>query len=192
MGISAMGKGQCSNMRSFNWETLPKHSVIGKHNIWTEEGTQGEYELDTDRMKELFSRKQGQQQLKAQSMRGLTASASKGEMVSINPQSQEEHEHWNFLKQFKWPVKDMIEAIQSGNGPSFGSGKLRELCKLLPDESEMKDMIGFKGDPSALPEADLFMLMLIKIPSYEERLNGLVLKEEFFPFMDEMKTSIAL
>lgn len=29
---------------------------------------------------------------------------------------------------------------------------------------QMKQLVGFKGDPSALPEADLFMLMLIKMP----------------------------
>lgn len=35
------------------------------------------------------------------------------------------------------PVKDMIEDIKFGIGSSFGSGKLRELCKLLPDDSEV-------------------------------------------------------
>ena len=73
-------------MRNFNWETLPKHTVIGKHNIWTADKTDGgEYELDTDHMEELFSRKQAQQQVKAlkrQSLRGLPTAASGGEMVS--------------------------------------------------------------------------------------------------------------
>lgn len=71
-------------MRNFNWETLPKHSVVGKYNIWTADRTDGEYELDTDRMEELFSHKQDQQQLKPlnrQSLRGLPA-APGGEMVS--------------------------------------------------------------------------------------------------------------
>lgn len=35
------------------------------------------------------------------------------------------------------PVRDMVEEIKSGSGLSFGSGKLRELCKLLPDEGEV-------------------------------------------------------
>lgn len=35
------------------------------------------------------------------------------------------------------PVEDMIEDIKSGNGLGFASGKLRELCKLLPDEGEV-------------------------------------------------------
>lgn len=29
---------------------------------------------------------------------------------------------------------------------------------------KIKELVGFKGDQSALPEADLFMLMLVKIP----------------------------
>lgn len=72
-------------MRNFNWETLPKHSVIGKHNIWTAEKTDGEYELDIDHMEELFSHKQDQQKLgtlKRQSVRGLPAAASEGDVVS--------------------------------------------------------------------------------------------------------------
>ncbi|TNN75080.1 FH2 domain-containing protein 1 [Liparis tanakae] len=88
------------------------------------------------------------------------------------------------------PTKDMIEDIKSGSSLGFGSGKLKELCKLLPDEGEGKQLVSFKGDPSTLPEADLFMLMLVKIPSYEERLNSLVLKEEFFPLMNEIKECI--
>ncbi|XP_068601878.1 FH2 domain-containing protein 1-like [Brachionichthys hirsutus] len=96
-----------------------------------------------------------------------------------------------FLKQFKRPVKDMIEEIKLGNSQSFPSGKLKELCKLLPDEEEEKQLIRFKGSPSALPEADLFTLMLVRTPSYKERLSSLVLKEEFFPLMDEMKEFIS-
>lgn len=77
-------------MRNFNWETLPKHTVIGKHNIWTADKTDGEYELDTDHMEELFSHKQAQQQIKAlnrQSLRGLPSSATAGEMVSAASQA---------------------------------------------------------------------------------------------------------
>ncbi|XP_039987583.1 FH2 domain-containing protein 1-like [Xiphias gladius] len=193
-GLIAKGGHRRSRMRNFNWETLPKHSVIGKHNIWTSDKTDGEYELDTDHMEELFSHKQGQQKLKAlnrHSLRHLPTAASGGEMVSILS-SKRSMNIGIFLKQFKRPVEDMIEEIKSGSSLGFGAGKLRELCKLLPDEGEMKQLVSFKGVQSALPEADLFMLMLVKIPSYEERLSGLVLKEEFFPLMDEMKTFIGI
>lgn len=179
-------------MRNFNWETLPKHTVIGKHNIWTADKTDGEYELDTDHMEELFSHKQAQQQIKAlnrQSLRGLPSSATAGEMISVLS-SKRSMNIGIFLKQFKRPIKDMIEDIKSGNGLGFGTGKLQELCKMLPDEGEVKQLVNFKGDMSALPEADQFMLLLVNIPSYEERLSCLVLKEEFFPLMDEVKEFI--
>uniref|UniRef100_A0A3Q0R568 FH2 domain containing 4 n=1 Tax=Amphilophus citrinellus TaxID=61819 RepID=A0A3Q0R568_AMPCI len=127
----AGGAHRRSRMRNFNWETLPKHTVIGKHNIWTVDKTDGEYELDTDHMEELFSHKQAQQQNKAvnrQSLRGVPTS--------------------------------------------------------------VKQLVNFKGDSAALPEADLFMLMLVRITCYEERLSCLVLKEEFFPLTDEVKEFI--
>ncbi|XP_023118635.2 FH2 domain-containing protein 1 [Amphiprion ocellaris] len=182
----AKGQRRRSRMRNFNWETLPKQSVIGKHNIWTADKTDGEYELDTDHMEELFSHKQVQQQLKAQNVRGLLTPATGGEVVSILS-SKRSMNIGIFLKQFKRSLEDLIEEIKSGSSHSFGPGKLRDLCKLLPDEGEVKQLVNFKGDHSAVPEADLFMLMLVKIPSYEERLSSLVLKEEFFPLIDEMK-----
>ncbi|KAM9733688.1 uncharacterized protein fhdc4 isoform 1-T2 [Menidia menidia] len=193
-GAGLFGKGarRRSRMRNFNWETLPKHSVIGKHNIWTADKPDGEYELDTDHMEELFSHNQGQKNPKAtnrSSVRGLPTSASGGEMVSILS-SKRSMNIGIFLKQFKRPVKNMIEDITSGCALSFGSGKIRELCRLLPDEGEVKQLLRFKGDPSTLPEADLFMLMLVKIQRYEERLSYMVLKEEFFPLMDEMREFI--
>uniref|UniRef100_A0A096MC86 FH2 domain containing 4 n=1 Tax=Poecilia formosa TaxID=48698 RepID=A0A096MC86_POEFO len=182
------GDRRRSRMRNFNWEALPKHSVIGKHNIWTSDKTDGQYELDTDHMEELFSHNHGQQHPKALnrlSVRGQLPSGTGGIEVTILG-SKRSMNIGIFLKQFKRPVKDLIQDIQSGNGLGFGTGKLREMCKLLPDEGEMKQLVGFKGDPSALPEADLFMLMLIKMPSYEERLRCLVLKEEFFTLMKEI------
>lgn len=177
-------------MRNFNWETLPKHCVVGKHNIWTVDGTDGGYELDTDGMEELFSHKQQQEKaLHRRSVRGLAAGCSGGELVSILD-SKRSMNIGIFLKQFKRPLKDMIEDIKSGRSHGFGCGKLQEMCKLLPDKGEVKQLVGFKGERSALPEADLFMLLLIQIPCYEERLNCLVLKEEFSPLMKEMKEVI--
>lgn len=35
------------------------------------------------------------------------------------------------------PINDMIEDIKLGIGHSFASGKLKELCKLLPEDGEV-------------------------------------------------------
>ncbi|KAG7471217.1 hypothetical protein MATL_G00122040 [Megalops atlanticus] len=181
-------------MRNFNWDTIPRQSVLGKRNIWTVQKPKEEFELDTKRMEELFS--QGEknplqkQTAVRKSMRGLPASAPGGELVSILS-SKKNMNVGIFLKQFKRPVREMVEDIRLGNGEPFGTGKLKELCKLLPEEGEVKQLLAFKGDQSLLSEADLFMVLLVKVPSYEERLRSLVLREEFFPFIDEMKQSIA-
>ncbi|XP_057695955.1 FH2 domain-containing protein 1 [Corythoichthys intestinalis] len=181
-----------SRMRNFNWETIPKHSVMGKRNIWTEDRTDGDYNLDTDHMEELFSHKRAQQrdQEVANLARGALTATSGGELVSILS-AKRSMNIGIFLKQFKRPVTDMIKEIKAGNGLAFPPGKLRELCKLLPDDGELKNLLKFNGDQSALPDADLFMLMLVQIPGYKERLSSLVLKEEFFPFMAEMRDFIA-
>ncbi|MEQ2157972.1 hypothetical protein GOODEAATRI_007327 [Goodea atripinnis] len=141
-GLMDWGNRRRSRMRNFNWETLPKHSVIGKHNIWTADKTNGQYELDTDHMEELFSHNNGQPHpkgLNRSSVRGQLPSGSGGEMVTILS-SKRSMNIGIFLKQFKRPVKDLIQDIQSGNGLSFGTGKLREMCKLLPDEAEEADV----------------------------------------------------
>ncbi|XP_061136642.1 FH2 domain-containing protein 1-like [Syngnathus typhle] len=184
-----------SRMRNFNWETIPKHTVVGKHNIWTADQADGDYELDTEHIEELFSHKRAQQQNQQQQQlatlgrhgaRGPLAAASGAELVSILS-AKRSMNIGIFLKQFRRPVTDMIEEIKAGNGLGFGPGKLRELRKLLPDDGEVKELLQFSGDQTSLPDADLFMLTLIRIPGYEERLSSLVLKEEFFPVMAEMR-----
>ncbi|XP_077423043.1 FH2 domain-containing protein 1-like [Vanacampus margaritifer] len=185
-----------SRMRNFNWETIPKHTVMGKRNIWTEDRTDGDYELDTDHMEELFSHKRAQQLNQQQlatlgrnGARSPPAAAPGAELVSILG-AKRSMNIGIFLKQFRRPITDMIEDIKAGNGLGFGPGKLRELRKLLPDDRELKELLKFNGDQTALPDADLFMLMLIQIPGYDQRLSSLVLKEEFFPFMAEMRDFI--
>ncbi|KAM9332382.1 FH2 domain containing 3 isoform 2-T3 [Pholidichthys leucotaenia] len=90
------------------------------------------------------------------------------------------------------PVTEIVQDIHQGNWLKFGDGKLKELSKLLPEESEVKLLLLFSGNLSVLPEADQFMVQLVKVPGYEERLKMMVLREEFFPLMEEVKTSVAV
>lgn len=107
------------------------------------------------------------------------------------------------------PVREMVQDIHQGNWHKFGTGKLEELCKLLPDRSEVcnssttldfifdctcsalmpgvqnpsqrigqlscislscgmyaqvKQLQSFSGNLSVLPEADQFMVQLVKVP----------------------------
>ncbi|XP_052471843.1 FH2 domain-containing protein 1 [Carassius gibelio] len=186
------GPTRASKMRNFNWEAIPKDTVLGKHNIWTAEKS-SEFELDTKGMEELFSRDdQKQVQVKKRrSVRQSPSHASGPEMVTIL-NSKKNMNICIFLKQFRRSVSGMIDDIINCKGERFGTGKLKELCKLLPEDGEVRQLLDFKGDCSTLSEADRFMVQLVKVPCYEERLNCLVLKEEFPHFIDEVNHSVAV
>ncbi|XP_016131364.1 FH2 domain-containing protein 1-like [Sinocyclocheilus grahami] len=191
-GPFTRGPMRASRMRNFNWEAIPKDTVLGKHNIWTAEKN-SEFELDTKRMEELFSHND-QKQVQAtnrRSVRQSPSNASGPEMVTIL-NSKKNMNIGIFLKQFKRSVSGMIDDIINGRGERFGTGKLKEMCKLLPEDGEVRQLLDFKGDCSTLSEADRFMVQLVEVPCYEERLNSLVLKEEFPHFMDEVNHSIAV
>uniref|UniRef100_A0A3Q4B6J0 FH2 domain-containing protein n=1 Tax=Mola mola TaxID=94237 RepID=A0A3Q4B6J0_MOLML len=62
----------------------------------------------------------------------------------------------------------------------------------FPQEPQVKLLLSFSGNLSVLPEADQFMVQLVKVPGYQERLKMMLLREEFFPFMEEVKNSVAV
>uniref|UniRef100_A0A3B4H9Y4 FH2 domain-containing protein 1-like n=1 Tax=Pundamilia nyererei TaxID=303518 RepID=A0A3B4H9Y4_9CICH len=62
----------------------------------------------------------------------------------------------------------------------------------LPQEPQVKLLMSFSGNLSVLAEADKFMVQLVKVPGYEERLKMMVLREEFFPLMEEVKNSVGV
>ncbi|XP_056408921.1 FH2 domain-containing protein 1-like [Hyla sarda] len=95
-----------------------------------------------------------------------------------------------FLKQFKRPVQVMIADIRQGVGSNFGADKLGELLRLLPEKDEVKRLRAFKGDRSRLSDPELFMVMLVEIPSFQQRLEVLILKEEFFLQLNSLKQAV--
>ncbi|XP_018610717.1 FH2 domain containing 3 [Scleropages formosus] len=183
-----------SRMRSFNWDTLPRHRVLGKRNVWTACRALEDFQLDTKRIEELFSRREATQSEDGtgslrKSMWGSSLPSLSTEWISILS-SKRSMNIGIFLKQFKRPVRDMVKDIRQGNWMAFGTGKLKELCKLLPEEEEVKVLHAFTGSLSQLAEADLFMTMLVKVPNYEERIHVMVLREEFFPVIEDLKQAI--
>uniref|UniRef100_A0A3Q1ED89 FH2 domain containing 3 n=1 Tax=Acanthochromis polyacanthus TaxID=80966 RepID=A0A3Q1ED89_9TELE len=62
----------------------------------------------------------------------------------------------------------------------------------FPLEPQVKHLLSFSGNLSVLPEADQFMVQLVKVPGFEELLKMMVLREEFFPLMEEVKNSVAI
>uniref|UniRef100_A0AAZ3QT67 FH2 domain-containing protein n=1 Tax=Oncorhynchus tshawytscha TaxID=74940 RepID=A0AAZ3QT67_ONCTS len=137
-----------SKMRNFNWDAIPRQSVLGKKNVWTSQRPMVDFELDTQRMEEMFSQSDTQLPLRKtgpvkKTTRGLLCFIFSLMNVGI------------FLKQFK----------------------------------RMGSLGGYLGENGVVV---VMVMMVLSISSYEERLRTLMLREELFPLIDEMKHSIAV
>ncbi|KPP58608.1 FH2 domain-containing protein 1-like, partial [Scleropages formosus] len=86
-------------------------------------------------------------------------------------------------------AREIVEDIKHGAGENYGAEKLSELCKLLPDREEEKRLRSFQGERSCLEEPDLFMLLLVQLPSFRLRLDAMILKEEFDPAVTSLHTA---
>ncbi|XP_057677674.1 FH2 domain-containing protein 1-like [Corythoichthys intestinalis] len=175
------------SMKKLNWDTIPSQHVLGKLNVWTSELPPRELVLDTRSMEELFS----------QVERRACAKAAASHAHPPQPQmsildSKKSMNVGIFLRYFKRPAAELVMDIVRGNWRAFDGGKLTELCKLLPDESEVKSLLSFNGNVSLLPEADWFMAQLVKVPGYEDLLKTLVLRQEFPLLMEETNKSLAV
>lgn len=179
-------------MKKLNWDTIPRQHILGKKNVWTSKKTERELRLDIESMEELFSQVEKRSSIRrTPGLKNNEVDVAKEPQVTILD-SKRSMNIGIFLRHFKRPVKDMVQDICQGNWLRFGSGKLKELCKLLPEDTEVKQLLSFTGNIALLPEADQFMVQLVKVPGYVERLKSMVLREEFFPLMEEVKHSVTV
>ena len=97
-----------------------------------------------------------------------------------------------FLKQFKGGGQEVVYMLTQGGAEAkhADADRLRCLEKLLPDENAVKELEAFTGDKKKLGAAERFYMQLLKLPSYEFRLNTLILKEDFDTSMEKLKPSV--
>ncbi|XP_072183212.1 FH2 domain-containing protein 1-like [Excalfactoria chinensis] len=96
------------------------------------------------------------------------------------------------LKQLKRPVRQIVRDIEEGVGAPYGAELLLELSRLLPGSTEVSRLRAFSGCPQQLSEPELFMLLLLEVPSYARRLELMVLQEEFSPRLSALRSSIRI
>nr|XP_006012099.2 PREDICTED: FH2 domain-containing protein 1-like [Latimeria chalumnae] len=245
-GLQRFSGHRRSRLRNFNWDAIPEDRVKGRRNIWTEDKFSKGFQIDVQRMEELFGQSEEIRWRQQQHWRGASIrrsahpsqpSAPSQEDVSILD-AKKSMNVGIFLKQFKRPVERIVEDIRHGAGANYGADKLVELSKLLPEKEEpmvillvnrsmetlssrlpskqqmffraprhcvdklmnaggrgdraqsVKKLKLFRGDRTRLSEADLFFILLIEVPSYSDRLQTMILKQEFFPQVNTLKSSI--
>ncbi|KAM9315344.1 FH2 domain-containing protein 1 [Pholidichthys leucotaenia] len=188
-------------VRSFYWKPIPEEKVRGKPNIWTLAVRQQQYQIDVRSVEELF----GQQEEAVAGVRGSGATTgasthaprsrsfkeNKKDKISILD-SKRGMNVGIFLKQFKKSNRSIVEDIRRGDGKIYGAELLKDLLKLLPDVEEIKKLQAFQGDPDKLTLVDSFMHLLIQVPRFEDRIEAMVLREEFFPCCAVMSREIDL
>ncbi|XP_078268582.1 uncharacterized protein fhdc2 [Rhinoraja longicauda] len=184
---------QKSKLRKVNWITIPKEKILGKDNIWTVDKYDDDFQLDTSAMEELFEQVVNvsvNKQNSRQSFRGSCPYRTSEKVSLLDPRRS--MNVGIFLKQFKRSAKEIVEDIRHGTTKGYGSEELTKLLKLLPEAEEVKHLKMFQGDQNKLPEADLFMLLLVRVPSYCLHLEAMILKEEFEPQVQSLLASVSV
>uniref|UniRef100_A0A673B689 FH2 domain containing 3 n=1 Tax=Sphaeramia orbicularis TaxID=375764 RepID=A0A673B689_9TELE len=159
------------SMKKLNWDTIPSQRIMGKLNVWTTKRTQRDLVLDIRSMEELFSQVE-----KRASFRSSRASVRKNcEGIDL------------CLQEPQVNLKKKITGFSIANKtfPIFMYVSHTHFVIL-----QVKQLLSFTGNISLLPEADQFMVQLVKVPGYQERLKTMMLREEFFPLMEEVKNSV--
>ncbi|XP_067084732.1 FH2 domain-containing protein 1-like [Osmerus mordax] len=167
-------------LRNLNWDLIPKEKVEGRLSVWT---GPDEFPIDLSSLNELFGQTRSRtHKRESDACHGLRSLGSppRAKQVSILD-GKRSMNVGIFLRQFKSAVKEIVEDIKQGSSQRYGSDKLSELCKLLPDSEEERRLRSYGGDPRQLGEADLFMLLLVELPSYRLHLDAMILQQEFDP-----------
>ncbi|KAM9292241.1 FH2 domain-containing protein 1-like [Gastrophryne carolinensis] len=186
------GEQRRPKLRNFNWDTLPTERVLGGRNLWTC-GPQGtSLHIDVTHMEELFGQREEPRKIRGQRSFKARPHHGEPEKEATLLDSKKSMNLGIFLKQFKRPVHVMVEDIRRGVGSNFGAEKLGELQRYLPEKDEVKRLRAFKGDRSRLSDPELFLVMLVEIPSYPQRLQIMILKEEFFPKLNSLKQAVEI
>ncbi|XP_073456908.1 uncharacterized protein [Aquarana catesbeiana] len=168
-------------LRSFNWEAIPMERVKGRSSLWSSETFHGDLQIDTGTMEELFGKHEEEIPPRTYNPR---RSISGGDLPVNKVFLLDSRRSMNIsilLRQFKRSAAQIVEDIRRGNVEGYSSERLTELTKHLPDRDEVERLRSFQGDRGKLSEADLFMLLLLNVPSYGLRLESLILKKDFHP-----------
>ncbi|GLH12264.1 Protein diaphanous [Gryllus bimaculatus] len=188
-----------AKMKTINWNKIPNHKVVGKHNIWSLVARSHQHspmaDLDWAEMEGLFC----QQAPPA-------PSAQSSPRLGRDPQDPDRRRKESseialldgkrslnvniFLKQFRSCNEDIIQLIRNGEHDDIGAEKLRGLLKILPEVDELEMLRSFDGDKAKLGNAEKFLLQLIEVPNYKLRIESMLLKEEFAANMGYLEPSI--
>ncbi|XP_048803976.1 inverted formin-2-like isoform X2 [Lagopus muta] len=158
-------------MKVFHWQKLPSDVVRQSRSMWAvvPNGNKELVEPDYASLELLFcaSPTKPKETRPAKKTKQVTfISPKKSLLLSI------------FLKQFKCSNEEIANMIQKGDRSRFDAGILKQLLKLLPESHEINKLKSCKEERSELTNADQFYLHLLEVPSYQLRIECMLICEE--------------
>ncbi|XP_021256570.1 inverted formin-2-like isoform X2 [Numida meleagris] len=159
-------------MKVFHWQKLPSDVVRQSHSMWAmvPSGSKELVEPDYASLELLFcaspTKPKETTRPKKKSKEVTFISPKKSLLLSI------------FLKQFKCSNEEIANMIQKGDRSKLDAGILKQLLKLLPESHEISKLRSCKEERSELAAADQFYLHLLEVPSYQLRIECMLICEE--------------
>ncbi|KAF2986323.1 hypothetical protein EK904_009852 [Melospiza melodia maxima] len=167
-------------MKKLNWQKLPSNVVRESHSMWASVSSSSEEVIEPNysSIEQLFCFPQPTPKEK-------TAAPVKAEPKEITFLDSKKSLNLNiFLKQFKCSNEEVTAMIQNGDRTKFDVEVLKQLLKLLPEKHEIENLKAFKEEKSKLANADQFYLLLLQIPSYQLRIECMLICEETTVVLD--------
>ncbi|XP_042655015.1 inverted formin-2 isoform X2 [Tyto alba] len=167
-------------MKKLNWQKLPSNVVRESHSMWASVSSSSEETIEPNytSIEQLFCFPQPTPKEK-------TAAPVKAEPKEITFLDSKKSLNLNiFLKQFKCSNEEVAAMVQNGDRTKFDVEVLKQLLKLLPEKHEIENLKTFKEEKSKLANADRFYLLLLQIPSYQLRIECMLICEETTVVLD--------
>ncbi|XP_065491806.1 inverted formin-2 isoform X3 [Caloenas nicobarica] len=167
-------------MKKLNWQKLPSNVVRESHSMWASVSSSSEETIEPNytSIEQLFCFPQPTPKEK-------TAAPVKAEPKEITFLDSKKSLNLNiFLKQFKCSNEEVVAMVQNGDRTKFDVEVLKQLLKLLPEKHEIENLKAFKEEKSKLANADQFYLLLLQIPSYQLRIECMLICEETTVVLD--------
>ncbi|XP_062974564.1 inverted formin-2-like [Elgaria multicarinata webbii] len=161
-------------MKKLNWQKLPSNVVREGQSMWASatSGSEETIEPDYTSIEQLFCFPQTKPKSKG-------VAPVKAEPKEITFLDSKKSLNLNiFLKQFKCPNQEVVDMIQKGDRTKFDVEVLKQLLKLLPEKHEIENLKSFKEEKEKLSNADQFYLLLLGVPSYQLRIECMLMCEE--------------
>ncbi|XP_007473530.2 inverted formin-2 isoform X3 [Monodelphis domestica] len=170
-------------MKKLNWQKLPSNVVRDSHSMWASVSS-----LSNETMEPDYSSIEQRFCFPITKPKEKEAAPVKKEPKEITFLDAKKSLNLNiFLKQFKCPNEEITDMIRRGDRTRFDVEVLKQLLKLLPEKHEMENLKSFQEEKAKLASADQFYLLLLNVPSYQLRIECMLLCEETVIILDMIK-----